>query len=228
MTGKIARLPIEIREQLNRRLRDGEQGRWIVQWLNALPEVQKVLAAEFAGHPVRQQNLSEWKQHGYREWLVHQEALDSLGQTVAEGEELKGRLGEDISEKLAGWMIPNFVAEARAKLAAAKNPDERWSVRLDLCANLVPLLRMKYYGDRLKVEKERLEVTRRLTKEQKDEEFEEWLKRPDVREKVRPKVTRDRAVKRTMQILDHCLMGGPLPDCEYMDDEEPEDPAALI
>ena len=36
--GKIARLPLEIREQLNRRLDDGEQGQPDLDWLNALPE----------------------------------------------------------------------------------------------------------------------------------------------------------------------------------------------
>src|SRR6266436_6472801 len=42
--GKIARLPLAIREQLNRRLQDGEIGRDLVVWLNSAPEVQ----ADFA------------------------------------------------------------------------------------------------------------------------------------------------------------------------------------
>src|SRR5712692_3098289 len=36
--GKIARLPLAIREQLNRRLQDGEIGKELVVWLNAAPE----------------------------------------------------------------------------------------------------------------------------------------------------------------------------------------------
>lgn len=36
-TGKIAWLPRTIREQLNRRLEDGEPGSDLVAWLNALP-----------------------------------------------------------------------------------------------------------------------------------------------------------------------------------------------
>ena len=43
-TGKIARLPQEIRDELNRRLRDGERGRRLVDWLNSLPETQRMLA----------------------------------------------------------------------------------------------------------------------------------------------------------------------------------------
>ncbi len=46
-TGKIARLPREIRDQLNQRLLDGQPGRRLVTWLNSLPEVKQVLATDF-------------------------------------------------------------------------------------------------------------------------------------------------------------------------------------
>src|SRR6266446_3873145 len=85
--GKIARLPLAVRQELNRRLDEGEQGKELVAWLNGLPEVQAILAAEFGGKPIREQNLSEWKQGGYRDWLAKREALE-----VAE------RLGEDATE----------------------------------------------------------------------------------------------------------------------------------
>ena len=45
-TGKIARLPKEIREQLNRRLEDGETGVEVSTWLNGLPECQKLVAED--------------------------------------------------------------------------------------------------------------------------------------------------------------------------------------
>src|ERR1035441_634149 len=70
--GKIARLPRELREQLNCRLHDGEPGTQLVVWLNSLPEAQAVLAREFGGRAVSEQNLSEWKQGGYRDWLAPQ------------------------------------------------------------------------------------------------------------------------------------------------------------
>jgi hypothetical protein len=35
-TGKIARLPRELRDELNRRLREGEPGIRLVEWLNSL------------------------------------------------------------------------------------------------------------------------------------------------------------------------------------------------
>jgi hypothetical protein len=71
-TGKIARLPHEVREQLNQKIRNGEIGRKICEWVNSLPEVQSVLALEFRGKPITEQNLSEWRKGGYREWLGYQ------------------------------------------------------------------------------------------------------------------------------------------------------------
>ena len=57
--GKIARLPHMVREELNRRIRDGEEGKKLVAWLNGLPKVKAVVAAEFGGKPISEQNLSE-------------------------------------------------------------------------------------------------------------------------------------------------------------------------
>jgi hypothetical protein len=42
-TGKIAKLPPELREELNRQLERGVPGRTLVVWLNAHPAVQEVL-----------------------------------------------------------------------------------------------------------------------------------------------------------------------------------------
>ena len=229
--GKIARLPRAVREQLNRRLQDGGQGRELAGWLNSLPEVIKVLAAEFDRIPISVQNLSQWRKGGYREWLAGQEAREILGEMVAEGDELKDRFGESVADKLAGWLIPHYMGAARAVLTAEQEPKERWTVLRTVCADLVALRRGNHFVERLRLEGERLEATRQLTREKKELEFGEWLKRPDVQEKVRPKVTRERATRRILQIMDHFLMGGPLEDFKYLDDEEPEvppDPATMI
>ena len=67
-TGKIARLPLSIRDQLNRRLLDNEPGPSLLAWLNSLPEVQALLAADFASQPISPANLSHWKGGAYRDW----------------------------------------------------------------------------------------------------------------------------------------------------------------
>ena len=81
--GKIARLPAAVRAQINTRLHDGAQGKPIVQWLNSLPEVQKVLAEQFGGRPINEPNLSAWRQGGYQEWLMLREVLAQTAERAA-------------------------------------------------------------------------------------------------------------------------------------------------
>jgi hypothetical protein len=59
--GKIARLPLAVRQELNKRLQNGEQGKLLVEWLNSQPEVQAILAAQFNGQPIVAPNLSAWR-----------------------------------------------------------------------------------------------------------------------------------------------------------------------
>jgi hypothetical protein len=73
--GKIARLPDDIREQLNQRLLDGQPASTILPWLNGLVPVKEALAAQFAGEPVTAQNLSNWRIGGYQHWLRDQKEL---------------------------------------------------------------------------------------------------------------------------------------------------------
>jgi len=41
--GKIAKLPRDVREQLNRKLAGGAEGDALLDWLNGLPETRAVL-----------------------------------------------------------------------------------------------------------------------------------------------------------------------------------------
>jgi hypothetical protein len=74
--GKIARLPDDIREELNRRLERNVQGITLVEWLNSLPEVQEVLRDLFEGNPIIPQNLSQWRQGGFAEWQARKDLFD--------------------------------------------------------------------------------------------------------------------------------------------------------
>lgn len=76
--GKIARLPVEIRDEVNRRLLDGEPASKILPWLNGLEAVLRVLDEHFNEEPVTPQNLSEWRAGGYADWLRRRERLANL------------------------------------------------------------------------------------------------------------------------------------------------------
>jgi hypothetical protein len=81
--GKIARLPYDVRMQVNRRLLDGQTGAEILSWLNALPAVQDRLQKLWKGRPISEQNLSEWRMGGYQDWLKGNPSFVSLASLSA-------------------------------------------------------------------------------------------------------------------------------------------------
>jgi hypothetical protein len=92
-TGKIARLPRPIREELNVLLERSTPGRLLVAWLNSLPEVQELLRDFFEGKPVNEQNLSEWRRGGFSEWQTRNDLLDRAGDAGLDAEKLEAAAG---------------------------------------------------------------------------------------------------------------------------------------
>jgi hypothetical protein len=182
-TGKIARLPREIREQLNRRLEDGQPGTQLVLWLNALPEVQAMLAREFAGRPISEQNLSEWKQGGYRDWLARQEVLAQVRELAADAEELAGAADGVLAEHLATVLSARYAA-LLAHWQGEDTDEFRRKLRSlgGLCRDIVELRRGNHSAARLKIEQERLARDRQQTEEELIEHFKRWAKYPKVRD----------------------------------------------
>jgi hypothetical protein len=217
-TGKIARLPREIRDQLNRRLEQGEPGVRLVPWLNGLPDVQRVLASDFAGRPISEQNLSEWKAGGYRDWLARQETLAQARDLAADASELaqatEGRLTDHLATVLAaryaaalvGWN-GELTGEFRGKLRALHG----------LCQDIVELRRGDHSGARLNLERDRLEREREKTEEEVVEHFKRWAKNPEVRDLIgQDRVSPEERERRLREIFglapqmpDDAAAGGP-------------------
>lgn len=86
--GKIARLPKAIRERLNQQILDGVPGKDLVRWLNGMNEVVDILVQQFNTDRITEQNLSEWKQGGYQDWLKHQERRDWVRRLSDEAEDV--------------------------------------------------------------------------------------------------------------------------------------------
>jgi len=104
--GKIANLPNDIREQLNLRLLEGETGRELAAWLNALPEVQSVLASQFNGSGISEVNLTHWRQGGYLQWLTERECFDSA-RALADGDSAFAETGLS-AERLLNMLTLRF------------------------------------------------------------------------------------------------------------------------
>jgi hypothetical protein len=174
-TGKIARLPRSVRDELNRRLDEGEQGKKLIAWLNALPEVQAIVAAEFGGKAIREQNLSEWKQGGYRDWQAQQEAL-----------EIAGRLGEDaaewtredrapVTDTLAHWLAARYAVATRR--VAETGGREGWRLLREMCGDVVELRKGDHSAERLRIERQRLELEKAKSEEQIRQKLPELVKK---------------------------------------------------
>ena len=184
-TGKIARLPREIREQLNCRLQNGEPGNRLVAWLNALPEVQAALTREFGGRAISKQNLSEWKQGGYGDWLTRREALVHVRELVADAEELTDAAAGALADHLATVLSARY-AEALAGWNGEVTDEFRRKLRSlhGLCQDIMELRRGDHSAARLKIEQKRLERDREKTEAEIVEHFERWAQNPKVRDLI--------------------------------------------
>lgn len=181
--GKIARLPRELREELNRRLREGEPGTTLVAWLNALPEARMALAREFNGRDISEQNLSEWKSGGYQEWLARREAVAQARELAADAVELGEATGGRLTDHLATVLAARYAA-ALAGWDGEVTEEFRRKLRVlhGLCQDIVELRRGDHSGGRLEIERERLERQREKTEEEVVDHFRRWSNNLEVRQ----------------------------------------------
>lgn len=155
--GKIARLPREIREQINCRLDDGIPGVEIVAWLNASREVRKVLKSLFDGHPINEQNLSDWKQGGFLDWQKQQE-IQNLARAWAENaDELTKSAGGPLSDAASALLGMQYLRMIESMSTAASVQREDWARLRELCHDLVALRKGDHAAERLKIERERIQ-----------------------------------------------------------------------
>jgi hypothetical protein len=188
--GKIARLPGQIREEIDRRLYDGEDGKKILGWLNSVDEVKAILAEKFDGRPITKGNLCEWRQGGHRDWEMHQATLAETHRVVSEGLELD-KVGEKaLADKLAVWLVGRYVVVTR-QLIENQNDPAAWKLLRELCHDVVALRRGDHGAEWLRIEREKLKLQRK--KQQSDREK---LKQEILKENPPPEVLSDEEKER--------------------------------
>ena len=151
--GKIARLPLALRTELNQRLANNEDGAKLLNWLNAIPGVPAMLARDFAGEPISKQNLYEWRQGGYLEWETQQEMFDEARGHAANAGPIDATTNHDLAEQMAAVIAGKF-----ASLLAGwdgtedKAFDSKLRVLTKFNQNLAILRRTNHSAARLKIE----------------------------------------------------------------------------
>jgi hypothetical protein len=170
--GKIARLPRSIRNQLNERLDRSEESPQLLEWLNALPEVRKVVKDHFAGVPISKQNLSEWRQGGFEEWRARRD----LCEDARDVRQLSGEMDDEYSQYVLADDVAQVLAARFGSLIANWNGevDEKFEARSRvlnrLCRSVVQLQRGMHRS-----KQESFELTCKL--EEKEKADEEALKK---------------------------------------------------
>lgn len=158
--GKIARLPLAVKDELNDRLADGEQGDSILRWLNGHPDVIEVLKKSFGGRPILKQNLSAWRRGGHEDWIRHGEALRFMARMSREAHELSLTSRQDSLNETAAQLLAVRVAS----VVHATRDIKDWSKPrhldqlLSMCAAVAALRRGDHAAERLRLEKMMLEV----------------------------------------------------------------------
>lgn len=184
-TGKIARLPKAIREQLNQRLADGETARSILDWLHDQEEAQVILIRQFESRPITEQNLSEWRRGGFQDWLERQEmkeALLKLEDDASDLEEATQGLATDRLSVLAAGALATVLVKLKSGTDWLQ-PDQMALLK-DLCEQIGNLRRLDHSAKRLEMEREHLELEKaqvalaaEAQKKRTEAEWREWTLR---------------------------------------------------
>jgi hypothetical protein len=156
--GKIARLPVCVRDELNERLERSEPGPQLLAWLNRLKPVREVVQKDFAGAPISPQNLSQWRRGGFQEWLARRDFCEEIREV--------GQLADKITDEYASGVLADDAATVLAGRFAVfigrwnGDVDEQFETRArvlnGLCRSVVQLQRGMHRAKRQSFELEHL------------------------------------------------------------------------
>ena len=148
MKSKIARLPKSLRHQLGLRIEDNHPGVDLVQWLNSLPEVQKIVADQFNGSPISEQNICDWKSSGHLDWLRHEQAREAAVHLLETGDDLHQAAAErSFSDCFAAILTVHLSQVALALMDKETDLQKKWQL---VCQMNRELSRLRRDDDRAK------------------------------------------------------------------------------
>lgn len=170
--GKVACLPFEIREQLNQRLLDGQRAPQILAWVNALPDATAVMQERFRSEPITPQNLSEWRNGGYQDWLDDREEVNRVRTSTEIAQRLLSAAGGSITGPAAAILGGKLlrVIETAADAEAA----ELVSSLASLQSAEAAAVRARTDQDRLAVQKRSVTLEEQKFRRQTVELFLKW------------------------------------------------------
>lgn len=158
--GKIARLPRAIREELNQRLENGEQGRRLLAWLNGLPEVKEVVERDFGGRAISEGSLHEWKSGGFADWKNQQETMALAREFMGSGSEF-GTVSDEVVRTIEAATMAHYAAALhRSNSDPAEDPRERLERMRKSLLDVVRWRRCEQAREQIEIQREWLELER--------------------------------------------------------------------
>lgn len=196
--GKIARLPASIRDEVCRRLHDGQSASQIIPWLHGMPEVLRVLDTHFGEEPISPQNLSEWRGGGYQDWLGRREKVENLKSLSSFAFDL-AKAGGSVTEgaaAVAGGKILEFLetaeddkVEGLARALASLRSSE------------ASALRARTDVARLSQQGRALELYEQKFQRQTAEMFLKWAAKPEAQAILGSRETKTVQMEKLVQLM---------------------------
>ncbi len=112
------------------------------------------------------------------------DVAEALAAMAAETAALRQSTAGTVADTLAGWLATRYVMTIRrlAKEAGDEGIDLRTLAALT--ADVVALRKGDHSAERLCIERERLEIERDRCQKHMEAHFEEWLKLPDIADRI--------------------------------------------
>jgi hypothetical protein len=116
------------------------------------------------------------------------DALKALREMVAEAKEMQSAAGGSVTDAVAGWLAPQYLLAARAKLTVADGGGRFEVLRL-FVQDWNLLRRGDHASARLQLDREQFAAQQANRQSQKEAGIREWIKKPEVREEFFPEPT---------------------------------------
>lgn len=111
-----------------------------------------------------------------------------LREMVAEAQALQQAAGGSVTDTVAGWLASQYLVAAREKLTATSGAS-RFEVLRAFLHDWSLLRRGDHAAARLQLDREELDWQRVSGQARKQQEFREWLQRPEFRAEFFPERT---------------------------------------
>jgi len=103
--------------------------------------------------------------------------------------ELRQVMGGPITDTVADWLASQYLSTTHEKLAGTQGAP-RWEILRAFVQDWAMLRRGDHSAARLQLDREELDFLKANTETQKEKEFREWLKSPEIQDELFPKHSR--------------------------------------